>query len=311
MLKNNPLLQTNAKGTSKTGALRTMGTLDIVDGMFSIYRSHLPLFLSIAAVYFVLTFGLKMSAALFSLSGWLANVFDACGSLVIGAVCFGSLTFASAQCYLGVSITPILALRQAFRRFWPHLGTSILWRIAVFGLWVTFWFAGTAYKSPEGIIAALFAVISIGMPVGAYFGIRWGFHTVLVLFEERSVRQALKRSAELVEGTWWRVFGITVAIYALGIAIQWILKFALKCVLMFAGVMTKASFLDILWQIVNDPSPDETGLLTYAIQECINLGTSALVISIYNIGITLLYFDLRIRKEGFDIEMMARNESEN
>lgn len=311
MLDNSTLPQTNAKGTSKTGALRTMGALDIVDGMFSIYRSHLRLFLSIAAVYFALMFGLKMSAALLSLSGWFANVFDNCGSLVIGAVCFGSLTFASAQCYLGRYITPILALRQALRRFWPHLGTSILWLLVVVGLWVTFMFAGTAYTSSEGIIAALFAGISIGIPVGAYFGIRWGFHTVLVLFEERSVRQALKRSAELVEGTWWRVFGITVAIYALVIAIQWILNFALKCVLMFAGVTTKASFLDILWRIVNNPSPDETGLLTYAIQECINLGTNALVISIYSIGITLLYFDQRIRKEGFDIEMMARNESEN
>ncbi len=311
MLENSHLLQTNAKGTSKTGALIPMGVLDIVDGMFSIYRSHLRLFLSIAAVYFALMLGLKMSAALLLLNGWFATVFDSCGNLVIGAACLGSLTFASAQCYLGMSITPILALRQSLRRFWPHLVTSILWRLAVVGLWVTFMFAGIAYKSPEGLIAALFAVISIGIPVGAYFGIRWGFHSVLVLFEERSVRQALKRSAELVEGTWWRVFGITVAIYALGIAIQWILKFALKCVLMLAGVTPKASFLDILWRIVNTPSPDETGLLTYAIQECINLGTHALVISIYSLGITLLYFDLRIRKEGFDIEMLARNESEN
>lgn len=36
------------------------------------------------------------------------------------------------------------------------------------------------------------------------------------------------------------------------------------------------------------------------------LGWDAFTLPIYAIGITLLYYDLRIRKEGFDIETQIR-----
>jgi hypothetical protein len=37
------------------------------------------------------------------------------------------------------------------------------------------------------------------------------------------------------------------------------------------------------------------------------LGAETFTLPIYAIGVTLLYFDLRIRKEGFDIEMRVHN----
>lgn len=37
------------------------------------------------------------------------------------------------------------------------------------------------------------------------------------------------------------------------------------------------------------------------------LGIAAIYFVLYAIGVTLLYFDLRIRKEGFDIEMRVHN----
>ena len=50
--------------------------------------------------------------------------------------------------------------------------------------------------------------------------------------------------------------------------------------------------------------------LSYTLMYLINLGIDTFVTPIWVIGCTLLYFDQRIRKEGFDIEMMAtRQES--
>ena len=45
--------------------------------------------------------------------------------------------------------------------------------------------------------------------------------------------------------------------------------------------------------------------LSYTLMYLINLGIDTFVTPIWVIGCTLLYFDQRIRKEGFDIEMMA------
>lgn len=301
--------------TDKPAALQPMGLLDIVDRMFSIYRHHARLFFGLAALYFVFGSGVKMGAAFIAnsdfslLGGWLDNVFELGGRFVVQLLIIGGLVFASAHCYLGNDVSRNAALRQTLRRFWHHLGSGALWVCAAAGLWIAFMFVGITYSSPEGYTASLLAAILIGMPFGVYFGIRWLFHTVLVLFEERSVRVALKRSSELVEDTWWRVFGITLAIYAVGIAIQWILEFTIGSVLILTGITAKATFMELLKQVVmEDASPGKMGLLAYAIQEFIFRAINALVVPLYSIGTTLLYFDLRIRKEGFDIEMLARNE---
>ena len=39
----------------------------------------------------------------------------------------------------------------------------------------------------------------------------------------------------------------------------------------------------------------------------VHLGVETFTFPIYAIGVTLLYFDLRIRKEAFDIEMQIHN----
>jgi hypothetical protein len=45
------------------------------------------------------------------------------------------------------------------------------------------------------------------------------------------------------------------------------------------------------------------GLVNYIIQSFINSVVTSLMLPVGIIGSTLLYFDQRIRKEGFDIEM--------
>lgn len=298
----------------KPVAFQPMGFLDIVDGMFSIYRHHARLFFRLAALYFVLGFGVKIGAAFITNgdSSLLPNTaFKICGRFVVQVLIIGGLFFASAHCYLGNDISLSVVLRQALRRFWHHLGSGALWVIAAVGIWIVFILVGTVgtrFRSPEGLMASFAAAILIGIPFGAYFGIRWLFHTVLVLFEERSVWAALERSSELVEGTWWRVCGIAVAIYALGIAIQSILELTIGSILILTGVTEKTTFMEFLGQVFMDArSPAQIGLLAYVIQELISGATNAFVVPISSIGITLLYFDLRIRKEGFDIEMLARN----
>jgi hypothetical protein len=66
---------------------------------------------------------------------------------------------------------------------------------------------------PPIVIAALVSAVGLVLLVipGLYFAVRWYFVPQAVLVDERAEpRAALDRSAELVRGSWWRVFGIGV-----------------------------------------------------------------------------------------------------
>ena len=272
-------------------ALQPMGFSDILDGIFTLYRNHFRLFFGILAVNLIAAFCLNL---LFKLSGpaptdvpmsmFLFNLFAV--PFVFLFVTAGTYV-AGAQCYLGRQITPSEALRQALRRFLPYLVTQFLWLLAVGGL----------------------AVTIIGSPFAIYLGNRWGLCSMPVLFEEKTAREAFRRSSQLVKGTWWRVFGITVAIFLLWMMLLFILKATMDFALSFSGIVTTEGGLgQWLLRMWTGPDPFKTSLLSYAAQMFLDVLFATFAAPILTIGYMLLYFDLRIRKEGFDIEMMARSE---
>ena len=276
---------------SPPAALQPMGFSDILDGIFTLYRNHFRLFFGILAVHLIAAFCLNLlgklsspSPADLSLSMLLFSLFVipfvflfvTAGTYVVGA-----------QCYLGRQITLSAALRQALRRFLPYLGTQFLWFLAVGGL----------------------AVTIIGSPFAIYLRNRWGLYSMPVLFEEKTAREAFRRSSQLVKGTWWRVFGITFAIFILWMMLLFILRATLDFALSFSGIVTTEGDLwQWLLRMWTGPDPFKTSLLSYAAQMFFDVLFATFTAPILTIGSMLLYFDLRIRKEGFDIEMMASSE---
>ena len=288
MQEHNDLAQVNSSETGTT-PLQPMGFTDILDGMFSLYRSHFRLFLAIVAVYFVLGFGVdQISVFLLETDAMPGTsvvilVFTTLFSFAVSTFVVAGLSYASAHVYLGREITPGAALQRAWQRFWTYLGSFILWSLVVGGLFITI----------------------IGIPFAIYFSFRWSLYTLPVLFEGTTARNALRRSTELVKGTWWRVFGIILAVSLISFMIYFILEASSGFLLSWMGV-TEAeeptNLLDSLRQLFV-PTPSEIGWFSYTIRRLVSLSISALTMPISIIGSTLLYFDLRIRKEAFDIEM--------
>ena len=291
------MLQPNSSNneTSATTSLRPMGFTDILDNIFSLYRHHFRLFVSICTVYFVFNFGLNLIMGIFPFllrsSGGLSMMI---AILVIGilitlvATLFtvGGLIFASAQTYLGNHITARTAFSQVKRRFWPFLGGNLLWMLVVGALTITI----------------------IGIPFALYFGTRWAFWSLAVLVEERSAINALRRSSELVKGSWWRVFGIVLGILLLALMVQYILQLSLLFVFgVTQSTGGEGDWLEMLQRMFLPELTTWAGLVTYVIQNAINHLVASLMLPIGVFGSTLLYFDLRIRKEGFDIEMRVSN----
>ncbi len=201
-------------------------------------------------------------------------------SLFVG----GAILYASSHIFLGKDITAESALQQSLRRYLPFLGGFVLYMLVTMGLSIT----------------------CIGIPFAIYLAIRWGLYSLPILVEEVSVGASLRRSSELVKGSWWRVFGIMFAI----ILIYWMISTILSTTSSFlfmlipgtAEIPLDATPLEVI-QFIFLPTPDNIGWFFYFIQSFISLGITALLMPIASIGSTLLYFDMRIRKEALDLEL--------
>ena len=147
-----------------------------------------------------------------------------------------------------------------------------------------------AYRAIRPRIPALIGVMLIVMlstvlvlipPLFLWIYISLSFVSQVIVLENRGVGDALQRSWELVRGSWWRVFGA----YLLLLLVGMIVNLSTTVVSLAVG-LTGAS-----WAVQNIAVQFVTLLLT-VVYRPISLA-----------GMTLLYFDLRIRKEGYDLQV--------
>ena len=211
------------------------------------------------------------------------------------------------QTYLGRHITPRAAFRQVIRQLWSYLGSTLLWLLvvgitAIVSLVVILVITG----SPTSVVIVDILGLTICLPVAIYFGTRFGFFSLIVLVEETSATNALRRSRELVTGAWWRVFGIMSAILLLAVMIELIFLTSSTFIFALSGVAGEVDLVEMIRQMVWEDHRTEGA---YHLLHVITTAIGTLTMPIILIGITLLYFDQHIRKEGFDIEMRVINEA--
>ena len=127
------------------------------------------------------------------------------------------------------------------------------------------------------------------------------------------MRVGFRRSRELVSGRRWRVIGTVIAIFLLAFAIGFILRTVFASLLVFSGLEGVENFRETVEQMALWKLPTQLARLrvSYALMYLINLGIDTFTMPIWVIGFTRLYFDQRIRKEGFDIEVMATRQEED
>lgn len=154
---------------------------------------------------------------------------------------------------------------------------------------------------PAGVAIALLAVggveggalvaLIVLLLLVAFAGAAWLYVSVQVsvpalLTEDLRGSKALRRSYNLVRGRWWQTFLILV----LGGLLASIVSGAIS------GLLTAVTFTDLGDAVL--PS-----LILNAIGTTI---ATVLTTPFTAAFITVLYFDLRVRKEGFDLELLAR-----
>ena len=186
--------------------------------------------------------------------------------------------------YLGREADVGAAFALARRRFWPVLGSMILKWIAVFAPFVVVavFITGVAAAggaSGAGGAAVLGIFMFVWFFVAPVLLLRWAVSTPVAALEQAGASQALGRSGKLTKGSKGRLFGLYLvffivfgAMYAVGATI---------------GGLTGALFNNPLFANVLG---NVMSMVLYPVLAVLQ---------------TVIYYDLRIRNEGFDLEVMA------
>ena len=105
---------------------------------------------------------------------------------------------------------------------------------------------------------------------------------------------------------WWRVCGTLIAILLIDAAIHAVFEISFGFILILMGAAGEVDPMDIIrWATIGDSVFGTSDLVLYMATTCIHLVLSVYLFPIWGIGSTLVYFNQRILKEGFDIEMRA------
>ncbi|WP_086829782.1 glycerophosphoryl diester phosphodiesterase membrane domain-containing protein [Streptomyces sp. NRRL B-24572] len=204
------------------------------------------------------------------------------------------LTVVISRAILGRPVSLGAAWQEARPRLLQLLGLTLLLAAMTAAIVFVGLLPGLLIGGAPGVALALLG--SLGAIVAVvWLVIRFSLSSPALMLERQGVIQSLKRSAKLVQGSWWRIFGITV----------------LTQLLVFVFTMIVSIPFMIIGFIVD--SDGFTGLLsgtssTYGWPFLIITGiggviTSAITYPI-SAGVTvLLYVDQRIRREALDLEL--------
>jgi len=248
-------------------ALRPMTLLEIIDASFRIYRNNFWLLFGVAAIAFV---PLQV----------ISNALQFMGQSSEGLALLGALTLplaAVASLLGGAAMT-----KAAVSRYLNEPET-------VGGAWVFILKKCVAYTLT--IVVAGFLVIA-GVVLLIVPGIIFAFWCYFVnqVFVVEGLRsaQAIRRSRQLMAGYWAKAFAVGIV----GSMAAWIILmlFAVPSGIVLAVSKQPAGIMGAVGAI-------------FGILEGVG---NAFVQPIPLLMGILLYFDSRIRKEGFDIEMLAR-----
>lgn len=235
----------------------------------------------------------------------LVSLFVSGAGLILGALAFLSLLAQAEANVMGGELPIGVTVRTALSRFWSFVGMALLVALIVFGVVIAVYivlifvtialtgllaaFAETPDNSGIAAVGAaillivlIFAVTFLLLLPFAYLSARWLVAPVAILVERCGPTSALSRSWWLTAGSFWRLFGLLVLLVILNSVV-------LGLPLTLLQFLTLAVMTPQIMGVLN-------GVLT---------GVSYLVSILWYpfmaLTLLLVYYDLRVRKENYDL----------
>ena len=286
--------------------LRPLGVGDIVDRVFALYRSRPLLYLAAAAipylVFVLLIAGVTLAlAASFSglaefanaialgatpnpavFAGAIGTIFVFILFVVVAAVVILSLqttalVHAMSARYLGRQITLGETLRAGLRASPRVIATGLLIFVGIVLLWTVLVILMVLYQQ-----AWFVALAALGGLIGTFFILASTLVApVVATIESVGPIGAIRRAFSLSKGNRWRILGLQLLL------------------LLINGVISAVVSAVFVTTIISDPG------LRAAAQQVVNAVTTIAWAPVEWGTFAILYYDLRVRREAFDLQLAA------
>jgi hypothetical protein len=260
--------------------LRPLEIGDLLDETFRLYRRH---FLLLAGI----SVGFSIPLAAFAGYGYSA-LFSELFSQATSGNPADFNAFAPALSALGVGVIinflvqPLLFGSVSFAVCQSALGRQVTLGTVLGG-------ALRRYPAVFGYLFLIF-LMAIGfflLPLWIWILVGWAAVLPVIFVENTGLIAAMARSWQLVQGRWWRTFFILLLVFVL----NYVVSLALQAFL-YLGQILLSLFV--------------SQYLSLALYEAGVIVVSGLTIPILQIAVVLIYFDLRVRKEGLDLFQLAQ-----
>jgi len=287
---------------------RPLSTVDLFDEAFDLYKRNFVLFLLIVSFVVVPS---TVLTDIFTLK-WLNDMGNQLGGLqssnvdtetmvnslgealkqsAIGiafyippwALVFSALTAAISARYLEKPITLWQSYVVGFRRYLSSLIATIVFMAALFSGSI---FVLLAVFYPDLASALLWIGIPVGVIVCLIVSARYSLYLGATVTEKLGPFKALARSAALTKTDTGRVIWAVICLNLIVVAIFLILEEVLE---IFTGLLTIPALVQ-----------------NKIVAADVGSGLAILILTPFMVVVmNLLYFDQRVRKEGFDMEILA------
>jgi hypothetical protein len=283
--------------------LRPLSLGELLDRTFSLYRSRFWLFAGIAsmAAAVELVFAALGRILLHHYSKDSATLYG--GALIVtyiaGTIYFfvysvtqAATSFAMAEAYLSRPVTIGTAMRAVIGKWYAWIGIGIwqAWSAGwiLMALFVPF-IAVTALKiafgpSSEVLLIVLMVLLFIGAAVyGVIAYIRNSLAAPVKVVEGGPVRRAMRRSKALSDGAKGRIFVLGLIVWALNVG---------------------AGIAQMPFALMTVMYPKTSHIFSEMAVLFITFAAHSLITPVVSIGLCLVYFDQRVRREAFDLDFL-------
>ena len=290
--------------------LRPLSTSELLDRTFHLYRNHFLLFVGIAAMPQILVLGLQLGDSALLATKLIDWVLIA--TFVIAIVNWLAIEASHAGTVIAVSNIQLdkpAGIGSAYSSTWRSLPRVIL--ISFLFVFVPAIIAGLIAAVIIAAVAVPLAFLSHGsmgnltmiriisgvaalgvfllvIPIGLRWWLAWALSIPVTIVEGKGTLASFRRSKELTKGSKGRIFLIGL----LMVGLTWLVSTFLQLpILLVAGL-----------RAVRDPM--SAGPILHVVQSACAFVSISLVGPLLTIALTLVYYDQRVRKEGFDLQLM-------
>jgi len=256
-----------------TTALRPLSTGELLDRTFSLYRTHFALFLGIFALPHLVVLAYQCVGLVFqSPNPKLPNLFFSflwsigAGflALAVSAASQAATVVAVSQVHLDRPAGVMESFQRVKNQILPVVGLSLL----------------------IGLTAGA-ACLALIVP-GVLLLIMWSLSVPAKVLENKGILDSMSRSADLTRGSRGRIFVIWLLFFVLSIGVSLLLRWPVEIA---AGVTS-------IFALQRAGAGWQAALLVSTfVSEC-------LVGPLATIAFSLVYYDERVRKEAFDLQLM-------